>query len=150
MGEAVIRAQAMVQEFMEKFGQPVNFKPQFCRPELRARLILEEAVETVVGMLGSYAALDAVAMAMRTIGKKPAAQPDMVETADGLCDLIYVALGAAVEFGIDLAPLWEEVHRSNMTKTPGVAREDGKILKGYGFEPPRIAELLRDQGWTGK
>ena len=44
---------------------------------------------------------------------------DVIEYMDGVCDLLYVALGAAVEAGIDgstLEKMFSEVHRSNMTK----------------------------------
>lgn len=119
--------QQRVRDFHAKFGQPIGERPAFSRPELRARLIAEEAAETVTALLNG----------------------DMVEVADGLCDLIYVALGCAVEMGIDLVALFEEIHRSNMTKTRGIERADGKIQKGPTFEPPRVAELLREQGWSG-
>lgn len=146
---ALSTAQASVVEFHAKFGQPIGDLPKFSRPGLRAHLIMEEAIEAVAAIVGEE---EAVWCAVQEFQKREDKnqKPSMAEAADGLCDLIYVALGAAVEFGIDLAPLFEEVHRSNLTKTPGVAREDGKILKGPDFEPPRIAELLMEQGWTGK
>lgn len=45
-------------------------------------------------------------------------------------------------YGIDLGPLWDEVHRTNMAKVGGKTRADGKILKPDGWQPPRIQELL--------
>jgi predicted HAD superfamily Cof-like phosphohydrolase len=59
-----------------------------------------------------------------------------------MCDVIYVICGTAVEFGIDLAPFFAEVHRTNMAKEGGATRADGKILKPEGWQPPRIAEML--------
>lgn len=133
---------------MQKFGQPVNFGPRFSRPDLRAKLIIEEALETAAGIVGSATAHQlAVDEISKQLYEKPVRPRDMAETADGLCDLIYVALGCAVEFGIDLAPLFEEVHRTNMAKEGGATRPDGKILKPAGWQKPRIAELLREQGW---
>jgi predicted HAD superfamily Cof-like phosphohydrolase len=60
---------------------------------------------------------------------------------DALADILYVTLGAAVDMGVDLGPFWEEVCRSNMTKTidPPTRREDGKYLKGERFTPPDIS-----------
>lgn len=120
-------AQMAVAEFHQKFGQPIGLRPRFTdRRQLRAALIQEEAGETIAAILAG----------------------DMVETADGLCDLIYVVLGAAVEFGIDLEPLFKEVHASNLAKVGGATRPDGKVLKPEGWTKPRIAELLREQGWS--
>lgn len=51
--------------------------------------------------------------------------------------------------GIDLRPVWSEVHAANMRKTTGPVREDGKRLKPEGWQPPDIAGVLRAQGWQG-
>lgn len=70
---------------------------------------------------------------------------DLVEIADGAADLIYTVLGTCVACGIDLAPIFDEVHSSNMTKdrNPAQGRFGAeKPLKGPNFRPPRIAELL--------
>jgi len=71
---------------------------------------------------------------------------DIVEMADAIADLLYVVYGAADTFGIDADVVFKEVHRSNMTKLGAdglpIYREDGKILKGPGFEEPKIAEVL--------
>ena len=70
---------------------------------------------------------------------------DLVEIADALADLTVVVYGTALSYGIDLDAVFEEVHRSNMTKLgedrKPIYREDGKVLKGPNFEPPRIAEV---------
>lgn len=74
---------------------------------------------------------------------------DVVEIADALADLVYVAYGAAVSFGINLDRVLAEVHRSNMSKLDAdgkpIYREDGKVLKSDLFEPPRIASVLDSQ-----
>jgi len=41
---------------------------------------------------------------------------DVHEMSDALTDLIYVAVGTARHMGVDLRPVWDEVHKSNMTK----------------------------------
>lgn len=116
--------QASVRDFHFKFGVMDGMQPPRVRQaELRARLIAEEAKETCEAIL----------------------RGDLVETIDGLCDLIYVACGAASVFGVNLAPFFEEVHRSNMAKEEGSRREDGKILKPEGWQPPRIAEILEEE-----
>lgn len=74
---------------------------------------------------------------------------NMPEAADGIVDSIYVLLGLAVRLGVDISPLWREVHRKNLLKQGGPKDEDGKKLKPEGWTPPDVAKLLREQGWQG-
>lgn len=72
---------------------------------------------------------------------------DVVEVADALADIIYVAVGTALEYGIPLDRVWDEVQRTNMAKidpTTGRVRrrEDGKILKPAGWTAPDIEKAL--------
>ena len=72
---------------------------------------------------------------------------NLVALADGLADLIYVCVGTALEYGIPLDKVWDEVQRSNMAKVDprtGLVRrrEDGKILKPDGWQPPGIEGIL--------
>ena len=73
-------------------------------------------------------------------------QEDIVGTADGAADLVWVILGLCNTLGIHFAPVWNEVARSNMSKIPidGVLtkREDGKILKPNTFSPADIKTAL--------
>ncbi len=73
--------------------------------------------------------------------KEAALAGDLVGVADGLADQLYILLGTCVLHGIDIQPIFDEVHRSNMTKNAldPVTRKGGK---GPGFEKPRLAELL--------
>ncbi len=72
---------------------------------------------------------------------------DLVKIADALADIIYVTIRASLLLGIDLGPVFAEVHRSNMTKIPGhTVREDGKVLKGPHYSPPDVAAVLARQG----
>jgi predicted HAD superfamily Cof-like phosphohydrolase len=69
---------------------------------------------------------------------------DPVETLDAICDLVYVLVGAAVEFGWSFDEALKRVHESNMSKLTGRIRErdDGKILKGKDFVPPFLEDLV--------
>lgn len=70
---------------------------------------------------------------------------DIVEIADALADIIYIACGTAVSYGIPLDKVFAEVHRSNMTKLVDgkvLRREDGKVIKPTGWTPPDIAGVL--------
>ena len=113
-------AQRDVEDFHRALDLPIGRSPMIRRAELRAVLIEEETRETV----------DAIR------------RGDLVGAIDGLCDVLYVAYGAAVEFGVDLAPFWDEVHGTNMAKQGGPVREDGKRLKPPNWAPPNIAGLL--------
>ena len=74
---------------------------------------------------------------------------DLVAAADALADVVYVAYGSAVTYGIDLDAVLREVHRANMSKLDGqgrpVLREDGKVLKSSRYRPPDVATVLESQ-----
>lgn len=69
-----------------------------------------------------------------------------VKILDGICDLLYTTIGLALALGCDIEGAFAEVQRSNMTKLGAdgkpIYREDGKVLKGPNFEPPRLEPYL--------
>lgn len=120
--------QQMVREFHERFGAVANDRPTWCGSDthrLRVALIDEELAE------------------FRNAGEAH----DLVEIADALADLLYVVYGAAVTYGIDLEPVFREIHASNMSKGKQAAgaRPDGKILKGAGYVAPDVRSLIEAQ-----
>ena len=74
---------------------------------------------------------------------------DVVGVADALADLVYVAYGTAITYGIDLDAVLAEVHRSNMSKLGRdgrpVMREDGKVLKSPWYTSPDVDGVLKQQ-----
>jgi len=66
--------------------------------------------------------------------------------AKELTDLVYVILGTAATYGIDFDLVFDEVHRSNMTKLDKngnpVKREDGKIIKSKEYEPANMSKIM--------
>jgi predicted HAD superfamily Cof-like phosphohydrolase len=74
---------------------------------------------------------------------------DIVGVADALADIVYVAYGTAVTYGLDLDAVLAEVHRANMSKLDAdgrpVLRGDGKVLKSARYRPPDVAEVLAQQ-----
>lgn len=74
---------------------------------------------------------------------------DLVGMADALADIVYVAYGTAISFGLDLDLLLDEVHRSNMSKLDEhgrpILRDDGKVLKSPRYEGPQIGATLQRQ-----
>jgi len=118
--------QRMVQEFHEAFDILMKETPGIpdeTTQGLRLSLIREELDELREGFETS----------------------NIVEVADAIADLLYVTYGTAVSCGIDIGPVFEEVHRSNMTKVGGHKREDGKWVKPAHYSPARIAETLAAQ-----
>lgn len=120
--------QADVAEFMRAMGQRVEAQPTIIdgpTHDLRLALIDEE--------------LDELREAMDA--------ERMVGVADSLVDLLYVTIGTACAYGIDLGPIWDAVQAANMAKAGGPVRDDGKRLKPEGWRPPDVAGVLREQGW---
>lgn len=58
---------------------------------------------------------------------------DLVEVADALCDLQYVLAGAIHEFGLGgkFKTLFDEVHRSNMSKACKTVEEAEQTIEFY-------------------
>lgn len=58
---------------------------------------------------------------------------DLVEVADALCDLQYVLAGAVLEFGLgnSFKTLFDEVHRSNMSKACKTIQEANDTIAHY-------------------
>ncbi|HEY4027242.1 MAG TPA: hypothetical protein VGO86_12495 [Candidatus Dormibacteraeota bacterium] len=119
--------QQMVHQFHERFGLMRNARPTIPGPNvhrLRTLLIEEELAE------------------FRNAGEAQ----DLVGAADALADLLYVVYGAAEEYGIDLEPVFAEIHRSNMTKDPRAGcRADGKVCKGRSYQAPDVRAVIERQ-----
>jgi predicted HAD superfamily Cof-like phosphohydrolase len=118
--------QAMVEEFHHKFGiaaqgTPIDLGEETKR--LRVRLIQEEFDELKESMAGG----------------------DLAAVAKEMADLLYVVYGTAVSYGIDMDPVFREVHRSNMSKVGGYKREDGKWVKPATYSPADIEPILAEQ-----
>lgn len=87
-----------VGEFHSAFGLPARAHPQEindAETALRINLIKEECEEAIEAM---------------QFGE------DLEHIAKELADILYVVNGAALHYGIDLDRVFDEVHRSNMTK----------------------------------
>ncbi len=119
-------AQRMVQEFHEQFDIYVAPKPSIpdeATQTLRRRLIQEEFEEFQEAMQ----------------------EKDLPAMAKELADLLYVVYGTAVSLGIDMEPVFAEVHRSNMSKVGGYKREDGKWVKPPTYSPASLDKIIEHQ-----
>ena len=73
---------------------------------------------------------------------------DQVEALDALIDILVVTIGAAHSMGADVEGAWQEVMRTNMAKIDPETgqvrrREDGKILKPEGWQPPNLETFVK-------
>jgi predicted HAD superfamily Cof-like phosphohydrolase len=115
-----------VKAFHVLFNLPVGEVPTFTETldqDLRLRLIKEEWIEL----------------------QEAHEEQDIVLVADAIADLIYVACGMAVSYGIPLNAVWAEVQRTNMAKAGEngpIYREDGKVQKPEGWQPPDIEGII--------
>ena len=75
-------------------------------------------------------------------------QGDRVEQLDALIDILVVTIGAIHSGGFDGEGAWKEVMGTNFAKIDRVTskvrkREDGKVLKPVGWEPPQLAKFVQ-------
>jgi predicted HAD superfamily Cof-like phosphohydrolase len=116
-----------VLQFHVVYKHPIGNNPKLLTPDrlrLRQELVEEELQEL-------QEAIDA---------------NDIIEQADALGDLVYVIMGWAIEMGIRLDLVINEIHKSNMSKLgedgKPIYREDGKVLKGPNYQPPNLQPIL--------
>ena len=72
---------------------------------------------------------------------------DQVETLDALIDILVVTIGAMHSMGADAEGAWKEVMATNFNKIDRQSgrvrkREDGKVLKPQGWQPPNLAPFV--------
>lgn len=113
--------------------------PSFEVRHLRARLILEEALETIraLGLIVAYPEpiYGWREVTCESVDISNDGDCDLVELADGLADLQVVTLGTAVACGIDLEPVFDEVMRSNNSKWWTSSELDSEAFNAdYQFE----------------
>ncbi len=105
---------SQVAEFHTTFKHPIEkipLIPAKQRCDLRVSLIAEELKEL----------------------QEAIANNDLVEVADAFCDLQYVLSGAILEFGLGekFADLFNEVHRSNMSKACSTLEDAEETIRHY-------------------
>lgn len=115
-----------VEEFHEKFDLPMADKPTFLpyhQCHHRIKFMEEELTEF----------------------KDAAAAGDLAGQADALIDLVYVAMGTAVQMGLPWEELWADVHRANMEKERGESRRSKvDVIKPPGWVGPQTEAILAE------
>ena len=112
-------------EDIERFGSACDQEPSDANYKLYLDLIQEEYTE----LFDAYHA------------------NDKVEQLDALIDILVVTMGAIRAAGWDGEGAWKEVMRTNFAKIDPETgkvrkREDGKVLKPEGWEPPQLANFV--------
>lgn len=140
--------QQRVEEFMLLARQEVPDKPTIPSKEvreLRAKLILEEALETIQALgFTVYSVEGSVNLANKGWQLAEAYHADLEEIIDGCCDIQVVTTGTLSACGVPDKPFQKEVDKNNLAKFgPGhTIREDGKLVKPPDHKPPQIKEIL--------
>ena len=116
-----------VERFMLAADQPVSRVPKITQSDqenLYMDLIAEEYAELITAM----------------------SNKDIIESADAIADLIWVAIGLASTIGIPFDQVWNEVKRSNDSKTVNGTLmknpETGKVMKPPTFSEPDLDPVL--------
>jgi hypothetical protein len=73
---------------------------------------------------------------------------DLVNVADALVDIVYIAKHMGAVAGLPWAELWDEVQRTNMLKEPGELNgHKHGVVKPVGWQPPDLVGILKRHGF---
>jgi len=116
-----------VEEFCEVFDYPIRRLPTippYSEVQLSKELLEEELGEFFTAVFDG----------------------DFVNMADGLGDLLYSVIWLGIIYGLPTEKIFNEVHRSNMTKLgkdgKPIKGPTGRVLKGPNFELPQLKRIL--------
>ncbi|MHC4406228.1 MAG: pyrophosphohydrolase domain-containing protein [Planctomycetota bacterium] len=138
----------MVRQFHQHIGAPIADKPQLLPGKPREADFLAARIANLGRLArrgaGGDSFLERLALALEELAEWAAAhaKQDLVAAADAWADRAYVLMGDAVACGLPAQELFEEIHRSNMTKQYGVRTGVGKAYRGAGYEAPKIRRIL--------
>lgn len=146
--------QHLVDRFMWLAGQTVPLvptEPMLGVRILRAKLILEEALETIAALgVQVDAANGAGLLNIDKLTYSLQGEINMVEVVDGCCDIAVVTTGTLSAIGVSGYTMQSLVDLNNLEKfgPGGHRREDGKWMKPLDHKPPDIYKELVKQGWS--
>ena len=112
------------------------------------RIFMEAADQTTVGYNVPQSSLY-----MKLIGEEFSEllaaknQNNDAEIADACFDLMWVVVGYMLSRGWDVNKIWDEGALSNLRKIDPetrkvLKREDGKVLKPEGWQPPNFSQYV--------
>jgi|SRR5690554_4363237 len=120
-----MRTESDVRAFHRKFGHPCPSLPRTPDPQwirLRKRLIREEARELCE-------AIDS---------------GNLVKIARECIDLVYVAVGTMVAYGLPMGRCWAAVQKANMAKLPAPPGEKPRKPPGWVSPDVEIEEVISE------
>jgi predicted HAD superfamily Cof-like phosphohydrolase len=160
--------QEAIEEFMKRADQAVASYPQLPTEAVRT-LRIRIMVEELLGAISPedlQAANENPNIYVELLVKNKSDEliasmlkGDLVGIADGIADVLYVVIGTAVAYGIDIQEVFDEVHRSNLSKTVWSEElqrytiekdEFGKGVKPPTFSPANIPPIIERQIEQGK
>lgn len=127
-----------VLEFHKKMELDINSPLTYEKLNFRTDLIYEEFVEV----------MDEVMPSLLQEKFLRSSEINLLKLTKELADLMYVIIGTAITFGLPLELVFNRVHESNMSKLGNdgkpIYREDGKVIKGPNYQPPKLEDLFDD------
>lgn len=160
--------QYAVEEFMQRCDQEVKKFPELPEEKvvtLRIRLMVEELLGKIAAPVEAIRDEDDHRYTRLLIQNKSdeliasMIAGDLVGIADGLADVLYVVIGTAAAYGIDIQEVFDEVHRSNLSKTVWSEEEQryliekdefGKAIKPPTYSPADIKPIIDRQIANGQ
>lgn len=117
------KLQKMVLDFHKKFGYEYHDKLttlDINTIRFRKNLMIEELQELLVAM--DYC--------------------NYFKIADGIGDLLYVVIGTAITYGMDVDAIVKEIHESNMSKDVS-GDSVKKAIKGDNYHSPDMKKVIK-------
>jgi len=141
--------QIRVEHMMYGFGQEVPQVPTVPDAHtrtLRARLILEECLETIEA-LGVTVRAEGTKVEFDGLEFAATHDPDLTEIADGCVDISVVTIGTMSACGLKNRPLLELVDENNLLKIATASKDPvtGKFIKAPGHPTPDVAGEIERQ-----
>jgi predicted HAD superfamily Cof-like phosphohydrolase len=128
-----------VSRFQKAMEQPIDTELSSKQLILRMSFIDEEVKEL----------RDEVLTAVKELEETKAVSHQVhVNLLKELGDVMYVASGFAVTFGLPISRAFDRIHESNMSKMvdgKAIKNDEGKVMKGPNYRPPILGDLVSDQ-----
>ncbi len=147
----------LVKQFTKESGANITKLPTSMSKDeviFLIKMVLDETIELASTVMNHNETISNILKILSDIKVLPKLDSEIEsiiisEQADALVDIYYYMLNAAAKKNIDISSIFKLVHESNMKKKDPktntfLKREDGKIIKPNGWNPPDIhSEILK-------